>query len=229
MLILQSHLYRYIALFVVSLVCYLTTFVFSGFLFHWFTPSGQDCGLNTFFIVMTLIFVFVFAIVALHPAVSLYFRIPVHLIIMIVDHFVYLLCFWMNEETIVGCSSCYHGIASIHIVICFDSLGLRTKVSELDTSQLCWWRIGKFSEKMQVLSAFMEIFTGIQLVIPQHFQWLPHYLWFFLCSERLIGWEGLTKTRIEMSVFWSMIVWLGSVKISGSANFLSRLSIRLLK
>ncbi|KAE7999771.1 hypothetical protein FH972_004171 [Carpinus fangiana] len=60
----------YVALFVVSLVCYLATFVFSGFLFHWFTPSGQDCGLNTFFIVMTLILVFVFAMVALHPAVS---------------------------------------------------------------------------------------------------------------------------------------------------------------
>ncbi|XP_015570894.1 probable serine incorporator isoform X1 [Ricinus communis] len=60
----------YIALFVVSLVCYLATFVFSGFLFHWFTPSGQDCGLNTFFITMTLILVIVFAIVALHPAVS---------------------------------------------------------------------------------------------------------------------------------------------------------------
>jgi len=60
----------YVALFVVSLVCYLGTFVFSGFLFHWFTPSGQDCGLNTFFIVMTLILVFVFAMVALHPAVS---------------------------------------------------------------------------------------------------------------------------------------------------------------
>ncbi|KAF2323074.1 hypothetical protein GH714_033171 [Hevea brasiliensis] len=60
----------YIALFVVSLVCYLATFVFSGFLFHWFSPSGQDCGLNIFFIVMTLIFVFLFAIVALHPAVS---------------------------------------------------------------------------------------------------------------------------------------------------------------
>jgi hypothetical protein len=60
----------YAALFVVSLVCYVATFVFSGFLFHWFTPSGQDCGLNTFFIVMTLILVFVFAVVALHPAVS---------------------------------------------------------------------------------------------------------------------------------------------------------------
>ena len=62
--------YRYVALFVVSLVCYVGTFVFSGFLFYWFTPSGQDCGLNTFFIVMTLIFAFLFAIVALHPAVS---------------------------------------------------------------------------------------------------------------------------------------------------------------
>ncbi|PON52760.1 Serine incorporator/TMS membrane protein [Parasponia andersonii] len=60
----------YIALFVVSLFCYLGSFVFSGLLFHWFTPSGHDCGLNTFFIVMTLITVFVFAIVALHPAVS---------------------------------------------------------------------------------------------------------------------------------------------------------------
>ncbi|KAJ4959232.1 hypothetical protein NE237_026343 [Protea cynaroides] len=60
----------YIALFVVSLVCYVATFSFSGLLFHWFTPSGYDCGLNTFFIVLTLIFVFVFAIVALHPAVG---------------------------------------------------------------------------------------------------------------------------------------------------------------
>nr|DAD45474.1 TPA_asm: hypothetical protein HUJ06_003704 [Nelumbo nucifera] len=60
----------YIALFVVSLVCYLLTFSFSGLLFHWFTPAGHDCGINTFFIVMTLIFVFVFAIVALHPAVG---------------------------------------------------------------------------------------------------------------------------------------------------------------
>ncbi|XP_068334728.1 uncharacterized protein [Pyrus communis] len=60
----------YVALFVVSLVCYLATFVFSGLLFHWFTPSGQDCGLNTFFIVMTLMCVFGFLIVALHPSVS---------------------------------------------------------------------------------------------------------------------------------------------------------------
>ncbi|XP_058105130.1 uncharacterized protein LOC131248731 isoform X2 [Magnolia sinica] len=58
------------ALFVVSLVCYVETFCFSGLLFHWFTPSGLDCGLNTF-IVMTLILVFIFAIVALHPAVGL--------------------------------------------------------------------------------------------------------------------------------------------------------------
>ncbi|KAL0651464.1 hypothetical protein Bca4012_094155 [Brassica carinata] len=60
----------YAALLVVSLVCYLATFLFSGLLFHWFTPSGHDCGLNTFFIVMTLIFVFVFAVVVLHPAVG---------------------------------------------------------------------------------------------------------------------------------------------------------------
>ncbi|XP_058077351.1 protein POLLENLESS 3-LIKE 1-like isoform X2 [Magnolia sinica] len=61
---------RYMALFVVSLVCYVETFSFSGLLFHWFTLSGHDCGLNTF-IVMTLILVFIFAIVALHPAVGL--------------------------------------------------------------------------------------------------------------------------------------------------------------
>lgn len=61
---------RYMALLVISLVCYVATFSFSGLLFYLFTPSGHDCGLNTFFIVMTLIFVFVFAIVTLHPAVS---------------------------------------------------------------------------------------------------------------------------------------------------------------
>ncbi|KAI9400836.1 hypothetical protein POPTR_001G038100v4 [Populus trichocarpa] len=60
----------YAALFAVSFVCYVGTFAFSGLLFHWFTASGQDCGLNTFFIVMTLIFAFVFAIAALHPAVN---------------------------------------------------------------------------------------------------------------------------------------------------------------
>ncbi|XP_034921289.1 uncharacterized protein [Populus alba] len=60
----------YAALFAVSFVCYVGTFAFSGLLFHWFTASGQDCGLNTFFIVMTLIFAFVFAVIALHPAVN---------------------------------------------------------------------------------------------------------------------------------------------------------------
>lgn len=60
----------YVALFVVSLVCYVGTFGFSGLLFHWFTPSGLDCGLNTFFIVFTLMLVFIFALVALHPAIG---------------------------------------------------------------------------------------------------------------------------------------------------------------
>ena len=60
----------YVALFVVSLVCYAATFGFAGVLFHFFTPSGHDCGLNTFFIVLTLIFVFVFFIIAVHPAVG---------------------------------------------------------------------------------------------------------------------------------------------------------------
>lgn len=60
----------YIALFVVSLVCYIATFSFSGLLFHWFKPSNYDCSLNTFFIVVTLVLAFVFAVVALHPKVN---------------------------------------------------------------------------------------------------------------------------------------------------------------
>ncbi|GJM87219.1 hypothetical protein PR202_ga03153 [Eleusine coracana subsp. coracana] len=60
----------YMALLVVSVVCYIATFSFSGLLFHWFTPSGHDCGLNLFFIVFTLILVFAFAIVALHPKIN---------------------------------------------------------------------------------------------------------------------------------------------------------------
>eukprot|EP00252_Welwitschia_mirabilis_P015271 TRINITY_DN33555_c0_g1_i1.p1 TRINITY_DN33555_c0_g1~~TRINITY_DN33555_c0_g1_i1.p1 ORF type:complete len:417 (-),score=61.18 TRINITY_DN33555_c0_g1_i1:267-1517(-) len=59
----------YIALFVVSVACYIITFSFSGLLFHWFTPSS-DCSLNTFFITMTLLLAFLFAIVALHPKVN---------------------------------------------------------------------------------------------------------------------------------------------------------------
>uniref|UniRef100_A0A804LXD5 Serinc-domain containing serine and sphingolipid biosynthesis protein n=2 Tax=Zea mays TaxID=4577 RepID=A0A804LXD5_MAIZE len=58
-----------IALLVVTVVCYLSTLAFSGVLFMWFNPSGHDCGLNVFFIVMTLILAFAFAIVALHPQV----------------------------------------------------------------------------------------------------------------------------------------------------------------
>ncbi|KAL0425175.1 UNVERIFIED_CONTAM: Serine incorporator 3 [Sesamum radiatum] len=61
----------YIALLVVSLICYVATFSFSGLLFYLFAPSGHDCGLNTFFIVMTLILVFVFAIITLHPSLYL--------------------------------------------------------------------------------------------------------------------------------------------------------------
>ncbi|GMN46583.1 hypothetical protein TIFTF001_015763 [Ficus carica] len=60
----------YIALLVVSIGCYLAAFAFSGILFIWFNPSGQDCGLNVFFIVMTMILAFAFAIIALHPAVN---------------------------------------------------------------------------------------------------------------------------------------------------------------
>ncbi|POO02290.1 Serine incorporator/TMS membrane protein [Trema orientale] len=60
----------YVALLVISAGCYIAAFVFSGILFIWFNPSGQDCGLNIFFIVMTMILAFAFAIIALHPAVN---------------------------------------------------------------------------------------------------------------------------------------------------------------
>uniref|UniRef100_A0A0D9Z9H1 Serine incorporator n=1 Tax=Oryza glumipatula TaxID=40148 RepID=A0A0D9Z9H1_9ORYZ len=59
-----------IALLVVTVVCYLSTFAFSGLLFTWFNPSGHDCGLNVFFITMTIILAFAFAIIALHPQVN---------------------------------------------------------------------------------------------------------------------------------------------------------------
>ncbi|WRX22465.1 Serine incorporator/TMS membrane protein - like 3 [Theobroma cacao] len=60
----------YIALLAVSVGCYLAAFVFSGILFIWFNPSGHDCGLNIFFIVMTMVLAFAFGIIALHPAVN---------------------------------------------------------------------------------------------------------------------------------------------------------------
>ncbi|KAG7991491.1 hypothetical protein I3843_02G078600 [Carya illinoinensis] len=60
----------YIALLAVSVACYIAAFAFSGILFIWFNPSGNDCGLNVFFIVMTMILAFVFAVIALHPAVN---------------------------------------------------------------------------------------------------------------------------------------------------------------
>lgn len=60
----------YLALLAVSVACYLAAFTFTGLLFIWFNPSGQDCGLNVFFLVTTLILAFVFAVVALHPKVN---------------------------------------------------------------------------------------------------------------------------------------------------------------
>ncbi|KAK1291355.1 hypothetical protein QJS10_CPB17g01930 [Acorus calamus] len=60
----------YIALLAVSVVCYLAAFSFSGVLFIWFNPSGHDCGLNIFIIVMSIILAFGFGIIALHPQVN---------------------------------------------------------------------------------------------------------------------------------------------------------------
>lgn len=66
----NSDLCRYIALLVISGVCYLGAYAVLGVLFIWFNPSGHDCGLNIFFIVMTMILAFAFAVIALHPAVN---------------------------------------------------------------------------------------------------------------------------------------------------------------
>ncbi|KAK3019853.1 hypothetical protein RJ639_004098 [Escallonia herrerae] len=62
--------FKYVALLVVSITCYLAAFAFSGIQFIWFNPSGHDCGLNIFFIVMTMILAFSFAVIALHPKVN---------------------------------------------------------------------------------------------------------------------------------------------------------------
>ncbi|KAF9604704.1 hypothetical protein IFM89_009140 [Coptis chinensis] len=60
----------YAALLAVSVGCYIAAFTFSGLLFIWFNPAGQDCGLNVFFIVMTMILAFGYAMLALHPQVN---------------------------------------------------------------------------------------------------------------------------------------------------------------
>ncbi|KAG6432213.1 hypothetical protein SASPL_103787 [Salvia splendens] len=60
----------YIALLAVSVACYLGAFTFTGILFIWFNPSGNDCGLNVFFLVTNFILAFAFAIIALHPKVN---------------------------------------------------------------------------------------------------------------------------------------------------------------
>ncbi|KAL9410503.1 hypothetical protein AB3S75_044296 [Citrus x aurantiifolia] len=60
----------YVALLAISVGCYLAAFTFSGILFIWFNPSGHDCGLNVFFIVMTMILAFIFAVIALNPSVN---------------------------------------------------------------------------------------------------------------------------------------------------------------
>lgn len=60
----------YIALLAVSFLCYIGAYTLSGILFIWFNPSGEDCGLNVFFLVMTMILAFAFGIIALHPTIN---------------------------------------------------------------------------------------------------------------------------------------------------------------
>ncbi|XP_026445149.1 probable serine incorporator [Papaver somniferum] len=52
-------------------VCYMTAFTISGLMFAWFNPSGHDCKLNVFFIVMTIILAFGFVIITLQANASL--------------------------------------------------------------------------------------------------------------------------------------------------------------
>ncbi|KAI3888097.1 hypothetical protein MKW92_006083 [Papaver armeniacum] len=55
-------------------VCYITAFTISGLMFAWFNPSGHDCNLNAFFIVMTIILAFGFVIITLQSfAIFCYF------------------------------------------------------------------------------------------------------------------------------------------------------------
>ena len=63
-------IFRYYALLAVSVACYIAAFTISGLLFIWFNPSGHDCGLNVFFLVMTMILAFSFGVIALHPKVT---------------------------------------------------------------------------------------------------------------------------------------------------------------
>lgn len=65
------NLIRYVALLAVSIACYIVAFTFGGVLFIWFNPSGHDCGLNVFFMVMSLILPVVFTVTALHPTVRI--------------------------------------------------------------------------------------------------------------------------------------------------------------
>jgi hypothetical protein len=60
----------YYALLAISVTCYIAAFTISGILFIWFNPSGEDCGLNVFFLVMTMVLAFAFGVIALHPAVN---------------------------------------------------------------------------------------------------------------------------------------------------------------
>ncbi|KAK6930031.1 Serine incorporator/TMS membrane protein [Dillenia turbinata] len=48
-----------------KVVCYIVAFTFSGILFICFNPSGNDCGLNVFLLVMTMVLLaFAFAVIA---------------------------------------------------------------------------------------------------------------------------------------------------------------------
>ncbi|KAH7426563.1 hypothetical protein KP509_10G006400 [Ceratopteris richardii] len=60
----------YAALLFASVVCYLGTFTLSGLLYYWFSPSGETCSLNVFFITMTLILAVGYCVISLHPKVN---------------------------------------------------------------------------------------------------------------------------------------------------------------
>ncbi|KAK9179515.1 hypothetical protein WN943_028717 [Citrus x changshan-huyou] len=108
----RTGLFRYVALLAISVGCYLAAFTFSGILFIWFNPSGHDCGLNVFFIVMTMILAFVFAVIALNP--SMIDR-PVYKVARPVQTLSFLFKWWQSPDSF----SYGHPIARSEVIIAY--------------------------------------------------------------------------------------------------------------
>jgi len=58
------------ALLVISVAGFIGVITIAVALFAWFTPAGQDCQLNVFFVSFSLLLVFAFTLLGLHPEVN---------------------------------------------------------------------------------------------------------------------------------------------------------------